>query len=149
MSKEDKEKQITGFDTNSGHLGYLRASIGMVNENAVLRIVFPDEYWTGKKKFFAFSEEGYKFLHWVALRYLFAALKGEEIKLDNEGMKAQAEMGNNIKKMLSAFPMDKVEQSTSNEFRYAIMWINSLFSFYELGMEKQKEGLKPSIEISW
>ena len=29
----------------------------------------------------------------------------------------------------------KVEMSRSNEFRYALMWANSVLSFYELGLE--------------
>jgi hypothetical protein len=29
------------------------------------------------------------------------------------------------------------------------MWINSLFCFYELGMQKQKDGLHPKVYISY
>jgi hypothetical protein len=42
-SKEDKEKQCTGFSIDAGEVGYLRASIGMTTENAFLRGLFPNK----------------------------------------------------------------------------------------------------------
>jgi hypothetical protein len=49
MTKEKKEAQ-TGSMLYSGNVGYLRASIGMREENALLRNIFPDEYWHAHKK---------------------------------------------------------------------------------------------------
>ena len=45
MSKKDHDGQITGWDAYSGATGYLRASIGMMQENAFLRKIFPQEVW--------------------------------------------------------------------------------------------------------
>ena len=45
MTDEEKEAQITGFSIRAGDKGYLRASIGMVLENSILREIFPREYW--------------------------------------------------------------------------------------------------------
>ena len=44
-SEEERKKQITGFDIRAGNIGYLRASIGMVEENSFLRQIFSNDYW--------------------------------------------------------------------------------------------------------
>ena len=41
----EKDKQITGYSIGHGYTGYLRASIGMTQENQLLRMIFPDQYW--------------------------------------------------------------------------------------------------------
>jgi hypothetical protein len=44
-SDKDDDAQITGFDITSGGVGYLRASIGMYQENMFLRQIFDEKYW--------------------------------------------------------------------------------------------------------
>ncbi len=48
MTKEEKKAQITGFAIDCGHVGYLRASIGMKRGSLVLRGIFPERMWDGK-----------------------------------------------------------------------------------------------------
>ena len=43
-----KDKQITGFSIDHGNVGYLRASIGMTQENQLLRMIFPEKFWQGE-----------------------------------------------------------------------------------------------------
>jgi hypothetical protein len=43
----------------------------------------------------------------------------------------------------------EVEKSENLDFRNAIKWITSVWSFFELGMEKERDGLEPKIYISW
>jgi len=81
QSQADKKKQYTGFSINSGDVGYLRASIGMTRENAILRIVFPDEYWEGKKSSFNFTENGFKELQMIGIYYLLSLITQKELKL--------------------------------------------------------------------
>ena len=45
MSKKDRDDQITGWRIDKGNTGYLRASIGMIQENEFLRKVFPKWVW--------------------------------------------------------------------------------------------------------
>ena len=45
QSQKDRDKQSTGFSIDSGDVGYLRASIGMTQENQILRLVFPEHIW--------------------------------------------------------------------------------------------------------
>ena len=45
MTDEEKNRQCTGFSSDIGHLGYLRASIWMDSENSALRTLFPPEFW--------------------------------------------------------------------------------------------------------
>ena len=48
QSQDEQNKQITGWDIRCGDVGYLRASIGMHQENEVLRRIFGDDVWDGK-----------------------------------------------------------------------------------------------------
>ena len=48
QNDEAKEKQITGFSIGHGNVGYLRASIGMTQENQLLRMIFPEQLWEGQ-----------------------------------------------------------------------------------------------------
>lgn len=47
-TEDEKKKQLTGFSIDAGDVGYLRASIGMMEENGVLREIFPEEFWDHK-----------------------------------------------------------------------------------------------------
>ena len=48
QSTDEADKQITGFSIGHGNVGYLRASIGMTQENQFLRMIFPEIYWKGE-----------------------------------------------------------------------------------------------------
>ena len=54
-----------------------------------------------------------------------------------------------VGKMLQQAEVDKVEVSGTQNFRYAVMWLESLFNFMELGRIKQEAGLNPTVYISW
>ncbi|MFH1934300.1 MAG: hypothetical protein ABIN18_22350 [Pseudomonadota bacterium] len=147
-TRKDKEKQITGFDINAGNAGYLRASIGMTTENAFLRGLFASDYWeAGKPLRYHFTEEGYKKLHMAGLAYLASSITGKEI--EHPEMKAYHEFGNQITEIFKGMGFDEVQKSDTCNFRHAVMWLNSVFSFYELGLQKEKQGLEPKVYISW
>lgn len=74
-TREDKEKQFTGFCIDAGNIGYLSASVGMTTENTFLRRLFPNEYWeAGKAVRYNFTEEGYKKLQMAGLAYLVSSI---------------------------------------------------------------------------
>jgi len=149
-TEKDKEKQLTGYSIDSGDTGYLRASIGMVRENTFLRALFPEKYWnnkTGKPMRYEFTEDKYRTLIKAGVVYLISVLTRKEV--ETNAARKQAEAGEKIFKMLKNVGIGEAVKSTDLDFRHAIMWLNSVWSFFELGMEKENSGLKPGIYISW
>jgi hypothetical protein len=152
MTPKEKKARYTGFSINAGDAGYLRASIGMVNENTVLKILMPD-HWEcteeeadngGKRYNF---EENYALLGKVAKQYLIATLMGKQIEHPDHAK--MHEVGNTLMKMLKGMGIGEVQGNRPADLSGAVMWLNSVFQFFFLGMEKQKEGLNPRIFISW
>jgi len=149
-TKEDTEKQRTGFSIDAGGAGYLRASIGMVRENTFLRALFPQKYWnnkTGKPMRYGFTEDKYKILIKAGVVYVISVLTGQEVEAS--AARKQAAVGERIFEILKDRGIGEVMKSENLDFRHAMMWINSVWSFFELGMEKENSGLEPGIYISW
>lgn len=59
------------------------------------------------------------------------------------------EVGKSLIKMLKGAGFENVQGNSPTDLSGAVMWLNSVFQFFYLGMEKQKEGLNPRIYISW
>ena len=152
-TEEDKNKQMTGFSINAGDSGYLRASIGMTKENSVLRFVFPEEIWESAEEDgerFEFTEEGYKNLQILGFTYIMSVFTGKEIEHpETEKQKGYFKELKGTFESLSKEFGGEVQESSIDNFRFAVMWLNSLFSFYELGLDKEKEELNPKVCISW
>ena len=153
MTKKEKEAQYCGWDIEKGKSGYLRASIGMFNENTVLRTVFPDN-WQGEKPYDFLDENNLTKLELSARTYLLVVMFGEEIL--HEKMQPAVEMGKVIE---SVFKDASSKSDNKSDIRFvmpktedlysAICWLKSLYEFYYLGCEKQKDGKKPQVYISW
>jgi hypothetical protein len=143
MSKADNKKQMTGFSIDAGKFGYLRASIGMINENKILRILFPDKFWRGKSMKYDFKKN-YGRLRQAGIAYLLANLFGIEMPLWTEAI----ELGKLLTDKLQKAGFE-VATSELTDYRYAVMWLDSLFDFFELGIKKQEENLNPKVIISW
>jgi hypothetical protein len=85
----------------------------------------------------------------VAKKYLSSCLFGIPIEVGN-GQKKQIEMMNSVTALLTHKKFDAVEVSAlDDELPWAVAWLNSVFQFFRLGLEKQKEGLNPKVYISW
>jgi len=103
MTPKEKKARFTGFSINAGNAGYLRASIGMVNENTVLRILMPDHWECSQKeadnggKPYNF-EANHALLERVARQYLIGTMSGKEIEHPDHAK--VHEMGKNLMKML-------------------------------------------------
>lgn len=151
MSEEEKKKQCTGFSIDAGNVGYLRASIGMYEENQVLRLVFPEKYWNNR------TDNGLKYDFIGNIRrlpdILHAYLDGEKIKIDSESFKQQQEFGNAVTSMvrsLFAKEGDEIDaESLTKQKSEKEMWANSVVQFFLLGCKLQNEGKNPKVEISW
>jgi len=155
---EDKQ-QIVGLSIAEGSVGYLRASIGMRDENVVLRMLFADKYWSGSKDEYDFKAQ-YKLLDCWAVKYLLSVVLGKNLDLESsdqdlrmQSHKRAQVVWEALKKAgekLGAGPEDcRVHIGAITELRDAITWLNSLYEFFELGVEKQEQGLKPYPYISW
>jgi len=149
-SKEEKDKQSTGFDIGSGDVGYMRASIGMSRENSILRVLFNKKFWESSKALrFEFTEKGFEGLQIFGLYYLLSAIRGEEI--NNPQLEEQQAQGEKVIQMLKKLKWKDSQIVTSESccFRSAVMWLNSLFSFYELGLRLEEAKKEPKVYISW
>lgn len=148
QTKAEEQKQYTGYSIDAGAVGYLRASIGMVKENAVLREVFPSEVW---QKTTAYDfKANFCVLNTIAKKYLSSAMFGIPIEVGN-GQRKQLEMMQTLGLFLTKKAnFDKIQVPTNDgDIESEVMWINSLYQFFRLGLEKQKAGLNPKVYISW
>jgi hypothetical protein len=93
MSKKDHDDQITGWRIDKGNTGYIRASIGMIQENELLRKVFPEEVWKPNNPKCAtcdgggLSEDFDKKRKWDDERNWCSACKGTCVKDGLEGLR--------------------------------------------------------------
>jgi hypothetical protein len=158
-TQQDWDDQMTGWSIDAGSVGYLRASIGMITENAVLREIFPEKYWTaGSTDEFDFKG-AYALLGKLGFEYLASVVEGTEMQLAGQAAKGIGEqqetamaihsaiMG--VAESFGASGQLQVYMGKPESFSGAVNWLNSLFQFLELGIEKQKKGLKPYPGISW
>lgn len=157
MTREDEEKQLTCFRINAGDVGYIRASIGMVRENKVLHQLFAENYWDLEID----CDEPYDFKANYALAlslgmpYLVGCVTGKDVFPVTEQQEQTIKTGELIMQTLQKAGLGRVSQIGNNpngslqELRTGVMWLNSLFSFLELGIEKQEAGLEPYPCISW
>ena len=149
MGKKDEEKQYTGFDITKGSVGYLRASIGMVEENDVLRLIFPERYWGGYGKMYDFKK------NLPRLKDIFTAyVEGEKIKVESKSKVEQQLSGDAIRQMIKDVGGEAIEgtlkHDDADEARaWRIKWAKSVVQFFALGLKLQEDGKKPRIVISW
>lgn len=144
---DDEKKQITGYSIEAGNVGYLRASIGMTDENAVLRAIFPDKVWESSNE----NGEVYDFKgNAVFLKSILKDyIAGKDIDVGDR-LNKQKEMDKNIKKMFSGlggFWMTSTSDKEDLDRRK--VWAKSLIEFFELGIKLQEQGKKPRVYISW
>lgn len=155
ISSADQDPQNAGFSIQHGSAGYLRASIGMQQENYVLRALFDECYWnTDTTKPYDFKGN-YVRMASLALPYLLACVTGEEIDGPTSREVFAQTIGGQLAKALAQAGEGHVVMPGSKsgdadqDLRYGIMWFESLIEFFELGMEKQQSGLSPYPVISW
>ena len=153
MTEEEEKARYTGFRIDMGRVGYLRASIWATRENAVLRLLFPEAWESEEGTPYDFKNpENIKKLHILARAYLLSYLTGKDYLSEFEEEKIKEMRGvmeefvNALKKLNCEVEIERPEE---NDLERAVMWLNSLFAFYRLGIEKQEEGKNPKIYISW
>ena len=159
-TEEEHEKQLEGCMTiNAGDVGYLRASIGMANENGFLRMLFPSKYWQERSCDEYDFKANYDMLNSMGLKYLICAASGKQFETGEEQDKALKKQEKaalaihgaitQLADRFGASEKFKLYIGAVRDFRSAVEWLNSVFGFFELGIEKQEKGLKPYPYISW
>ena len=154
--KTDEEEQGTSLNIEAGNAGYLRASIHMVAENGVLRMLFAEKYWLNRSRDEYDFRGNYEMLKGIGLKYLASVATGKPMELPeevNEVLRRQERSAAAILGALKQVVGDKegvnVACGSIEDFGDAVDWLNWLFKFFQLGIEKQEKGLKPFPYISW
>ena len=151
-TKEDSQRQLTGFSIDAGDKGYLRASIHMERENALLRMLFNiNKYWDNHDKIPYEFKGNYETLKELGFKYLVSVYAGFDFKtIEAEHLEKQMNQNKLIMTELKKMNISgKVMTGNIEDFRFAVMWLESLFQFFELGIELQDKGLEPYPYISW
>jgi hypothetical protein len=159
-TEEESTEQRNGCMTiNAGYVGYLRASIGMANENGFLRMLFPAKYWQNRSSDEYDFKANYEMLNSMGLKYLVCAASGKQFETaeaQDKELKKQEQAAlaihgaiTQLADRFGASEKFKLYIGAVRDFRCAVEWLNSVFGFFELGMEKQEKGLKPYPHISW
>lgn len=142
-TEEDEQKQITGYDITAGKKGYLRASIGMIEENKLLRLLFPDKYWENN------SKDPFEFIGntSMALMAVKAYLEGKPLDVQDR-CDAQQKAGQIISLLLDNDYkwITPPGAMTKNE---RAVYAKSVLEFWKMGLKLQADGKKPYPEISW
>lgn len=147
MGEEEKRLQAdAGLQSQVGEVGYLRASIGMVAENRLLRRIFNDEeLWEGRTKEFDFIAAKARLPD-----LLDAYVQGEELPETPDSRK-QVEMGNAVQELLrqAGYSEEQVSMGESRDEMGRKRYAASIVRFFVVAMQKQHEGKHPKVYISW
>jgi hypothetical protein len=128
--------------------GYIRASIGMINENYVLRQIFPPECWESEENNFKYTFDLVPKVMRVGEQYLDAVHEGYQ--LGNAG-EAGVEHGNNIANLLKQILPEGTSMVMGgiNDIFEAKRWLKTLSMHIAIGISKEQAGLNPKVVISW
>jgi len=126
---------------------YIRASIFSIKENTVLRMIFPKKYWeAGGPLRYRFSKKKLEELKVILNMYLKSYLENK--KLECKEAKEYEEFGERVALLLCSC-CERVEISRPENIEFARRWARSVISFFEKGLELEKEGRRPKVLISW
>ena len=142
-TEHEQKAQYTGYSITAGKVGYLRASIRMVQENEVLSLLFEEKFWKSR------SDNGlpYDFIeNFEKMTIIIRKYCNAEIKI-SEGGKEKVAFGLEILNQLKAEFFDEIQTDNSDEI--LLDWAKSVYEFFELGCRLQIEGKNPRVEISW
>ena len=153
-TEQEQKAQCTGWAIDAGDVGYLRACVSMTSENGVLRLLFPEKYWRDRSKDAYDFKGNFGQLSAIGWRYLVSVAQGVPFEIGKDQravLEEQRKMASKILQAVSLLAPEgaKVIAGERTEFREAVAWLESVFSFFELGIAKQEQGQKPYPYISW
>lgn len=128
--------------------GNIRASIGMINENYVLRQIFPPECWESEENNFKYTFDLVPKVMRIGEQYLDAVHEGYQ--LGNAG-EAGVDHGNNIANLLKQILPDGASMVMGgiDDIFEAKRWLKTLSMHIAIGISKEQAGLNPKVVISW
>jgi hypothetical protein len=144
--KTDWDKQYKGFTINGGKDGYLRASIGMVNENTVLRLLFHARYWDKESRAPYDFKGNFELMQKLLNAYLSGKIDEQLVDGMIERKNANLQMMENL---ATLFNTDNIRMSGSDDAKFKQTWANSVIEFFKYAIKKQEKGLRPYPYISW
>ena len=152
MTRQEKAAQLAAskeFRLDMGHLGYIRAAIGMRRENALLRFIFPAKYWYNINHApMPFDlKAGLLILNEGAKTYLRSVKYGSEP--DFQAYALVAAMDRVTDQVAREQGFEVVSSSKDLELNDAAEWLRAVAEFFGLGMKKMDEGKNPRILIVW
>lgn len=148
MSQKEKKKQITGFDIAKGNAGYLRASIGMQNENVALRMLFPSGFWQGEPAMKYDFVGNFKLMEKVLKSYADGKLDAEMLP-DTHQINQMNVMNQAIRKLIKGMDGKIADSDDTEDIRFKMVWAKSVIQFFLLGKMMQKAKRNPKVYISW
>ena len=152
ISREEEAAQLAAsrvFRLDAGHLGYLRAAIGMRRENSLLRFVFPAKYWynaTQDSMPFDFKA-GLLTLNEGAKIYLRSVTQGTEP--DFQAYSLVAAMDKVTDELARRSGFETIASKKDLELDDAVEWLRGVAEFFGLGVKMMDNGRNPRIYISW
>jgi hypothetical protein len=152
MARVEEAAQLAAsrvFRLDAGHLGYLRAAIGMRRENSLLRFVFPARYWyntTQEAMPFDFKA-GLLTLNEGAKIYLRSVEQGTEP--DFQAYALVAAMDKVTDELAKKSGFQTIAGTKNLELDDAVEWVLGVAEFFGLGVKKMDDGKNPRIYIGW
>jgi hypothetical protein len=147
MDEEEKKMQTdVGFDADAGEIGYLRASIGMVQENRLLRMLFPEVHWEPMDEGLSYDfKKGVELLPKALSQYV----AGDELP-ETDSSRRQFQMGQIVAKMMTEVGDAEIAKiSGGRDMDERVRYARSVLRFFMFGMRLQEEGKNPKVYISW
>jgi len=133
---------------------YIRASIGMVEENALLCDIFPNKFWeeaSDKGLSYDFKlrfPENMKKLFMYVLGY-YADGRAQDDKV----LAQMSQLKKSITSMIGVVERTEgaqvVMSGSSENFTGRILFASSIINFLSKGVQLQEEGKNPTVYISW
>lgn len=155
---EDEKQLHAKSCINSGNVGYLWASIHMVRENAVLRLLFPEKYWQDRSKDEYDFKAGIEKLRTLGREYLQSIAEGREMNLPEEVLEELVQMKRTAEAITQALKNISRQAGRDEAQVYcgklkdigsAGAWLKSLLAFFRIGIKMQEQTLKPYPRIDW
>jgi hypothetical protein len=134
-------------ENDSWEEGYIRASIGMINENYILRQIFPEQVWEDEVYEFHYNMELLEKVQRLKDQYLHAIKNNYDLGSKEE---AGVKHGDGVQNLFKNMGFGTMQTSGSpKDMDSAKGWFRQVEHHVVLGIAMSNLGKKPRVEISW
>lgn len=143
LSYDGQDQNIEGYWEE----GYIRASIGAINENWVLRKVFPEEIWDDKMpENFKYNMDLLEKAQRLKPQYIDSVEKDYLLGSKDE---AGVKHGDGIANLFQNLGFGVMQDSGHKSVNSAYAWFRTLENHICIGIAMELLGKNPQVEISW